>query len=118
MIFTKLLYFLPYIGQSNSYFINSHYHSVMNSAFAHQQLLEHLKNQYALSFDQAAHLVQEVLTYFDESYPEFIARRHRELQQLGWDNQKIFKTLPIEIENHRFSVPLLSERQIRRIIYG
>ena len=81
-------------------------------------LLEHLTRITALAPGAAARLVDEVLTYFSESVDAFVARRHGELRGEGLQNDAIFTRIAAELGSRRFTAPPLSERQIRRLIYG
>lgn len=71
-----------------------------------------------LSRPEAARLIDEVLSFLDELPEEFIRRRHRVLQSEGHSNEAIFARIAVELARWRFRAPPLSERQIRRIIYG
>ena len=83
-----------------------------------EDLVEHLARTSRLARSEAAHLVQEVLAFFSESAPEFVARRHADLKREGLANPEIFERIAGELERRRFSAPRLSERQIRRLVYG
>jgi len=80
-------------------------------------LLDHLEGT-GVSRGQAAHLVDEVLAYFSETPEEFVRRRHRELQAAGVANAASFAVIATELAQRRVAGPKLSERQIRRVIYG
>lgn len=80
-------------------------------------LLEHLERS-GIPRDQGARVVAEVLAYFSETTQEFIRRRHRELQHDGVVNAESFAVIARELAGRRVSGPTLSERQIRRVIYG
>jgi hypothetical protein len=67
---------------------------------------------------EARRVVEEVLAYLSESPAEFITRRHAELQREDVANAEIFRRLTSELEHRRFTAPRLSERQIRRLVYG
>ncbi len=67
---------------------------------------------------EAAKLVREVLAYFGETVAEFVARRHRELRHEQHRNDTIYERIAAEAAARRFAAPPLSERQIRRLIYG
>jgi len=84
----------------------------------HDELLGHLARTTSLGSRTAGRLVEEVLAYFSESLEEFVARRHRELQAEGLRNDEIFGRIAGEVRARRFAAPPLSERQIRRLIYG
>ena len=80
-------------------------------------LLDHLESS-GVSRGQAARLVDEVLAYFSESAEEFVRRRHRELQRDGAANAASFAVIAQELAQRRVAGPQLSQRQIRRVIYG
>ena len=80
-------------------------------------LLEHLERS-GIPRDQASRLVADVLEYFSETAEEFIRRRHRELQRDGVANSESFTAIAGELAGRRVSGPILSERQVRRVIYG
>ncbi len=80
-------------------------------------LLDHLE-QSGISRGQAGRLVEEVLSFFSETVEEFVRRRHRELQHAGVANAESFARIGHELSGRRFVVPQMSERQIRRVIYG
>ena len=84
----------------------------------HRQLEMRLSKLFDLDPSRARRLVDEVLDALDESVDEFIATRHIELQRLGWKNGRIYAQIREELGQLRFRAPELSERQIRRRIYG
>lgn len=71
-----------------------------------------------LSPDQAEQVVSEVLDALDDTVDTFIARRHAELQRQGLHNDAIYAQLRRELHEGRFRAQTLSDRQIRRRIYG
>ncbi len=81
-------------------------------------LLEHLERTTRLTGLEAERVVAEVLEYFDEPLEEFVARRHAELKSEGLRNPNIFARIGAELRGRRFAAPELSERQIRRMVYG
>jgi hypothetical protein len=81
-------------------------------------LLDHLVRNSSLSHREAQQVVAEVLAYFNEPLEVFVRRRHSELQQRGLANPAIFAEIAGELTWWRVAAPTLSERQIRRIIYG
>ncbi len=82
------------------------------------ELIGRLTRISRLSREEATHLVDEVLSFLDESLEDFVRRRHRELQREGGSNPRIFAQVAAEVGQRRFRVRSLSERQIRRMIYG
>ena len=90
----------------------------MQSDEALTDLLAHLGRISALGPAELIRLVEELLAYFSESIDEFVVRRHRELQTEELRNEAIFERLAEELRQRRFTAPSLSQRQIRRLIYG
>ena len=80
-------------------------------------LLDHLVAA-GLTRGDAERTVAEVLDYFSETTESFVRRRHRELQRRGLPNSESLSRIAIELPGRRVSPPQLSERQIRRLIYG
>jgi polyhydroxyalkanoate synthesis regulator phasin len=81
-------------------------------------LVDRLVHMSRLSRSEAAHLVDEVLAFFDEPLEEFVRRRHGALQRNGCSNRESFARVQEEVAQRRFRVARLTERQIRRLIYG
>ena len=83
-----------------------------------QALVAHLVRTTRLRPDEARRVVDEVIAFFSEAPADFIVRRHAELHRAGLGNAEIYATIGRELEARRFGAPKLSERQIRRVIYG
>ncbi len=83
-----------------------------------EDLMQYLATSQGLQRHSAERLVAEILAYFGEERDDFVRRRHRELQGAGMANPAIFARIGDEVAARRFPVPAMSERQIRRIIYG
>ena len=91
----------------------------MNATVSLQPLLDHLAQISRLSSAEAEKIVAEVIAYFQETPEEFVRRRHRELKLgEGWSNERIFQVIEQELHGQVFAAPSLSQRQIRRMIYG
>ena len=82
------------------------------------ELIAHIARLSGLPAHKAERIICEVADTFSETPEQFVTRRHAELKALGRRNADIFRILRDEIRHHRFSVPDLSERQIRRFLYG
>ncbi|WP_155335257.1 hypothetical protein [Acrocarpospora corrugata] len=67
---------------------------------------------------EAARVVADVLAYFGEPVEEYVRRRHAELKSRGLANDEIFRRIAAELPARRVTAPELSQRQLRRIIYG
>lgn len=82
-------------------------------------LLNHLCNISRLEQNEAKKLVAEVIAYFSETTEVYVQRRHRELKQdEGLSNAQIYQRIETELKQIVLASPALSQRQIRRIIYG
>jgi hypothetical protein len=80
-------------------------------------LVDHLVRS-GVARGDAARIVAEVVSYFSETTEVFVRRRHRELQRAGYANADSFAVIAEELSSRRVAAPELSERQIRRVIYG
>ena len=81
-------------------------------------LLDHLQRTTPLQRPQAARVVADVLAFLSETTEQFVRRRHSELHARGVPNAAAFARIAEELEARRVAPPALSERQIRRLIYG
>ena len=66
----------------------------------------------------AIRVVADVTTYFSETVEEFVRRRHAELRRGQRSNDEIWPLIAAELSQRRFAAPALSERQLRRLVYG
>ena len=81
--------------------------------------LAHLARRSGLDEARCERLVEEVLHEYRETLAEFVQRRHGELKaQTGLRNEAIYGRIREEAEARPFAVDPLTERQIRRLIYG
>jgi hypothetical protein len=85
---------------------------------AFDDLLSHLQRTLGLERAAAGRVLEEVLAYFQETVDEFVTRRHGELQAESQRNEEIFERITAELGQRRFTAPRLSQRQLRRLIYG
>lgn len=85
---------------------------------AHDDLVDHLVRTTPLSEAESRRVLDEVLRYFDEPVDAYVRRRHVELRQRGWHNDRIFAAVADELPARRVAPPRLSARQLRRIVYG
>jgi hypothetical protein len=63
-------------------------------------------------------ILRELVDHFSETVPEFVRRRHRELLRQGVPGRDSYGRIAAEVAARRFAGPSLSERQVRRLIYG
>jgi hypothetical protein len=85
---------------------------------AHPELVGHVAASTGLAPEVAARVIADVLAYFDETAERFVVRRHGELLRRGYGNAAIWPTIAAELAQRRVVAPELSERQLRRIVYG
>lgn len=90
----------------------------MSPAPIPSSLLDHLVHTGGLDRSEARRMVEEVVSFYGETPEAFVVRRHRELRAEGMRNRAIYARLATEMDGWRFRAPRLSERQIRRIVYG
>lgn len=81
-------------------------------------LLAHLERITRLTRTEIGKVIGEALAFYAESVEEFVARRHAELQDAGEKNEAIFPRIAEELRARRFAAPALTERQLRRLVYG
>jgi hypothetical protein len=84
----------------------------------HEDLIIHLTRTTSLGHGEAARVVADVLAYFGEPVQTFVRRRHAELRSRGLTNDEIFLRVAAELRGRRVAAPELSQRQLRRIVYG
>ena len=85
---------------------------------ADRTLVDHLVATTELSAAEAERVVEDVLAFHHEPVEDYVRRRHAELKTYGARNPEIFAHLAEELDDHLVAAPALSERQLRRIIYG
>lgn len=71
-----------------------------------------------LSAAEAARVVEDVVAFLAEPVEDYVRRRHAELKTYGAKNDQIFGLLREELASRVVAAPDLSERQLRRIVYG
>ena len=71
-----------------------------------------------LSAGEAARVVEDVLAFHAEPVEDYVRRRHAHLKTYGAKNPEIFARIAEELAGRVVAAPALSERQLRRIVYG
>jgi hypothetical protein len=66
----------------------------------------------------AERVIADVIAYFSETAEEFVRRRHHELHQRQYRNPQIWPLIANELGQRPVAAPGLSQRQLRRIVYG
>ena len=83
-----------------------------------RDLARYLAASTGLPQPTAVRVVADMATYFSETVEEFVRRRHIELRQRQRKNHEIWPLIAAELGQRRFAARGLSERQLRRIVYG
>jgi hypothetical protein len=83
-----------------------------------QDLARYLAASTGLPQQTAVRVVADVTAYFSETIEEFVRRRHLELKRHQHKNAEIWPLISAELGQRRFTAPRLSQRQLRRIVYG
>ncbi len=81
-------------------------------------LVAHVVATTGLSPAEAERVIDDVLAFHAEPVEDYVRRRHAELQTYGAKNPEIFARLVDELAARVVAAPRLSERQLRRIVYG
>ena len=82
------------------------------------EVVAHVSTSTGLSHTDAARVVGDVLAYYAEPTEVFVRRRHTQLRSEGLQNPEIFIRIRSELAGRLVAAPELSERQVRRIVYG
>lgn len=87
-------------------------------AGADAALIERVAASAGLSPGEAARVVADVLAWYAEPVEEYVRRRHAHYQVYGKKNPEIFALIAAELAGRVVAAPGLSQRQLRRIVYG
>jgi hypothetical protein len=82
------------------------------------ELVTRVAESSGLTEAEARRVVGDVLAHYAEPVEDYVRRRHARLQLHGARNAEIFRTIQRELEQRLVSAPTLTERQLRRMIYG
>ncbi|GAB2977979.1 hypothetical protein LWP59_38905 [Amycolatopsis acidiphila] len=83
-----------------------------------QQLVRHIAGSTGLPVPVAERVIADVIAYYRETTEEFVRRRHGELQRRGRKNAEIWQIVTTELAERPVGAGELTERQLRRIVYG
>ena len=81
-------------------------------------LVAHVAATTGLSPAEAERVIDDVLAFHAEPVDEYVRRRHAELHTYGAKNPEIFARIADELTTRLVAAPRLTERQLRRIVYG
>jgi hypothetical protein len=82
------------------------------------ELLLHVTRTTGLPPSIAGRLIADVMGYFVETAEEYVRRRHAELRARRKSNAEIWPLISTELALRPVAAQRLSERQLRRIVYG
>lgn len=82
------------------------------------ELVQRVAASTGLSPAVAARVVDDVLAFHAETVEQYVRRRHADLKTFGAKNEEIFARVAAELPGRLVAAPELSERQLRRIVYG
>lgn len=83
-----------------------------------RELVQRIATSTGLPAAVAARVIDDVLAFHAEPVEDYVRRRHAELQVHGIRNAAAFARIAGELRERPFAAPALSERQLRRIVYG
>ena len=81
-------------------------------------LVDRIATSTGLSASEAARVVEDVIAFHAESVEAYVRRRHAELKTYGTKNPEIFARIAEELAARVVAAPQLTERQLRRLVYG
>jgi hypothetical protein len=106
--------FLPVCGQEFGIEQATRHNRVMREA----ELVDRVASSTGLTPAEAARVVDDVVAWYNEPVDEYVRRRHAHHRLYGKRNAEIFALIADELSRRLVAAPSLSERQLRRIIYG
>ena len=81
-------------------------------------LVAHVSATTGLSAPEATRVIEDVVDFLAEPVEDYVRRRHAELKTHGGKNPAIFARIADELATRVVAAPELTERQLRRIVYG
>lgn len=82
------------------------------------ELVDRVAATTGLSPEVARRVIGDVLDFHAEPVADYVRRRHAHLQTYGARNPEIFAQIGEELRHRLVAAPDLSERQLRRLVYG
>jgi len=83
-----------------------------------QDLIRHVAKSTGLDEATASRVVADVIAYFGQTVDEYVMERHSALKSRNLKNDDIWPLIAGELTGRRFKAGELTERQLRRIVYG
>jgi hypothetical protein len=81
-------------------------------------LVERIVASTGLSVADATRVIEDVVAFHAEPVEDYVRRRHAQLQASGARNAEIFARISEELAGRAVAPPRLTERQLRRLVYG
>jgi hypothetical protein len=81
-------------------------------------LVRHVARSTGLDEATAARVVADVMAYFGQTVEQYVVSRHEELKTRNRRNDDIWPAVLGELRDRRFRAPEVTERQLRRMVYG
>jgi hypothetical protein len=88
-----------------------------NAPYPHD-LVRHVAASTGLDEATASRVVADVMAYFGQTAEEYVIKRHQDLKSRNHKNDDIWPLIADELKARRFKTGELSERQLRRMVYG
>ncbi|WP_402463488.1 hypothetical protein [Isoptericola aurantiacus] len=82
------------------------------------ELVARLAATTGLSTSEAARVAEDVVAWYAEPVEDYVRRRHATLQASGHRNAEIYAAVAAELRERVVAAPALTERQVRRVVYG
>jgi hypothetical protein len=83
-----------------------------------QDLVRHVARSTGLDEATATRVVADVMAYFGQTVEEYVVARHENLKSRNRKNDDIWPLISGELTTRRFKAGELSQRQLRRMVYG
>ncbi len=83
-----------------------------------QSLIDQVAATTGLPLEVAARVVDDVLAFHAVPVEDYVRTRHAELKTYGARNPEIFARIAAELPDVVVAAPRLTERQLRRLVYG
>ena len=110
--------FLPEIGQKVAVGTTRTHTRGVTTSEPDPELVRQVSASTGLPVSVAGRVVADVLAFYAEPVEDFVRRRHTELRTYGAKNPQIFARIAEELSARPVAAPRLTERQLRRVIYG
>ncbi len=81
-------------------------------------LVAHVVATTSLTPGEAARVIDDVIAFHAQPVEVYVRDRHARLKTYGGKNPEIFARIAEELRERVVAAPELSERQLRRIVYG